>query len=330
MQLLLAPLMGPFHLRYPRYNAVTLRELLAERRPEALALSPLEQGALASSAWQDTPEIALPLAVVPWALRRGLPVYGVHEPSPDPAAPEDFQRYAAEYPQFRTAWLEVEAVLRPLGPLLGERLELKRILEEVMPLLRVHQERREAVFGDGPASDWLRQRARLMAERVLGLPHERVALLASAEHFPFLRDALEGKVAWLEPVALPVSEESRVRSLLDYAFRGDHPDPESLLGQLRELTCAEARYHEANLLLAFDHPAEALMVLERASTGDFSQPYYLPGYLLARLGQLYDLAGRRDAARRAYRGVLALQYAPAEALEAAGKGLETPFRLSAA
>jgi hypothetical protein len=61
---------------------------------------------------------------------------------------------------------------------------------------------------------------------------------------------------------------------------------------------------------------------------DFVEPYYLPGFLLSRLGQLYDLAGRRDAALRAYRGVRALGYAPVEALAAAEDGLQRPFALS--
>jgi hypothetical protein len=74
-----------------------------------------------------------------------------------------------------------------------------------------------------------------------------------------------------------------------------------------------------------DHASEALETLEGAVGGDFSAPYFLPGYLLARLGQLRDLAGEREGAVRAYRGVLALDWVPTEAREAAQAGLETPF-----
>jgi hypothetical protein len=323
MTLLLLPLMGALHLRYPRYNAETLVGLLDAFRPDALALTPLPGDALSDPAWQDTDEIALPLSVVPWALRRGVPVYGVLEPSPDASAQADFRRYAAEYPQLGQAWREAEAHLTPLADLLAEPLELPRVASEVLPLLRAHQEAREATFGDGPATDWLRARAEVMARRIRELPHARVAVLSSAEHLPFLTDALgEAEV----PVdAPPPTEAERARSLLDVAFRGEAQDPGRLLAALREIDHPEARYHEANLLLAHDHPAEALAVLEAASQGDFSRPYFLPGFLLARLGQLYDLAGRRDAARRAYLGVLALAYAPAEAREAAQMGLEQPF-----
>jgi hypothetical protein len=70
--------------------------------------------------------------------------------------------------------------------------------------------------------------------------------------------------------------------------------------------------------------------LEAASAGDFAEPYYLPGFLLCRLGQLYDIVGRREAALRAYRGTLALSYAPVEAATQARAGLAAPFALSPA
>ena len=45
------------------------------------------------------------------------------------------------------------------------------------------------------------------------------------------------------------------------------------------------------------------------------------------MGQLLDLAGERERALRAYRGVLALSWAPEEARAVALAGLKTPFRL---
>jgi hypothetical protein len=125
--------------------------------------------------------------------------------------------------------------------------------------------------------------------------------------------------------ATPPSPAARRRALLDVAWQGEAPDVAGLLAQLREGPEAEARFLEAQLLLAHDHPAEALDVLEQASHGDFREPYLLPGLLLARLGQLRDLAGRRDRALQAYRGALALGWAPAEARAVARAGLEAPF-----
>ena len=330
MRLTLIPLMGPFHLRYPLYNAVSVRDAVAAFQPDAVATSALAPGALDTPRWQDTPEIVLPHTVVPWARRWGIPVYGVHAPSPDPVALDDFRRYAAQYPKLREAVQRVDAKLRPLNALLKQPLTLKRIRQEVVPLLLEQQLFQEETFDDGPGTDWLRERVKKMAGAILALPFERVAVLAGVDHVPFLQAFLEDKVELLEPSTPEPTEETRERSLLDFAFRVDVPEPGPLLAKLREVKATEARYHEANLLTANSHFLEALDVLENASRGDFSQPYYLPGYLLARLGQLYDLANRRDAATRAYRGVLALDYAPQEALETAQAGLKEAFTLTPA
>ena len=322
---ILIPLMGPFHLRFPLYNALSVRDILRDFAPDAVATTALERSAFQTPNWQDTPEIPLPLSVIPWAKRNSVSVYGVFEPSPDPAAEADFQRYLAQYEQTRATVSQLGALLRPLSALLEEALTLTRIREEVVPILREQQEVKEEAFSDGPGTDWLRERTETMAARILALPHERVAVLASVDHLPFLEDALEREAELDVPGEPEPSEEVRERSLLDFAFRGDVNEPGNVIAQLRELQSAEARFHEANLLLANGHTAEALDLLEATSHSDFNEPYYLPGYLLSRLGQLRDLAGERDGALRAYKGVRALAWAPREALEAAEAGLAAPF-----
>jgi hypothetical protein len=330
MQLTLIPLMGPFHLRYPAYNVVTVRDMMAASRPDALVTTVLSSDAFNTPLWQDTLEVALPHSIIPWAKKSNLPVYNVFEKSPDETALEDFRRFAAEYPALTSKMNSVEILLRPLQSLLEQPLTLPRIENEVLPLLRDYQQEREKMFEDGPATDWLHERLKKMAQTILALPHEKITVLASAEHLPFLLDELKNAELKnkLELQATPhveASEESRERSLLDFAFRTDVNEPGNVIAKLKTLQTPEARYHEANLLVANGHVAEALETLERASHSDFSQPYYLPGYLLARLGQLYDLAGNRDAALRAYKGVRALSYAAESALEAATAGLENPF-----
>jgi hypothetical protein len=325
MELFVLPLMGPWHLRYPAYNAVTVRDYLAAVEPEAVAITALPENGMARPDWQDTPEVALPLAVVPWARARNLPLHLVFEPSPDPAAERDFKRYLEAYPQARDRLYEVEAALGPLPGLLEESLDLGRIFSEVVPLLREAQFLKEGYFEDGPGTDWLRARAKTMAGRILAVRADRLAVLASVDHLPLLAEALSNEAEITPIPTVSRSEEARVRSLLDLAFRGDAAEPSNLIAQLRELDLPEARYHEANLLLVHGHIAEALELLEETSRGDFSAPYFLPGYLLARLGQLRDLAGQREAARRAYRAVRALDWAPQEALQAATIGLERPF-----
>ena len=325
MKVTLIPLMGPFHLRFPLYNALSVQDILREFRPEAVATTALEAGAFDTPEWQDTPEIALPLSVVPWTKKQALPLYGVLEPSPDPSAEAEFRRYLSQYAQTRDAISQIDALSRPLQALLQEGLTSKRIREEVLPIVREQQEVKEREFGDGPGTDWLRERVEVMAKRLLGLPHNRIAVLASLDHLAFLEDALRGKDELAMPPEPQATQAVRERSLLDFAFRGEVNEPGNLIAQLRELDSAEARFHEANLLLANSHMVEALDLLEAASHGDFSEPYYLPGYLLSRLGQLRDLVGERDGAIRVYKGVRALEWAPHEALEAAEAGLAAPF-----
>ena len=325
MQVCLIPLLGPFHLRYPAYNSVTVRDMVQASNPDALAITELTADALDHPGWQDTPEIALPLSIIPWAKRQNLPLFLVHEPSPDPKAQADFYRYANEYPQLAQKLSQVNAQLRPLNTLLAETLGPNRIMNEVLPLLRDYQSYREELLEDGPATDWHRSRVETMAERILNIQVERLTVLTGIDQISHLEDALTGHVSFLELPEVASSEESQERSILDFAFRTDVPEPGNVIAKLRTLTSPEARYHEANLLLANAHVQEALGTLEKASQMDFQEPYYLPGFLLSRLGQVYDLVENRKAAIRSYRGVLALSYAPAEALEAAKAGLERPF-----
>jgi hypothetical protein len=325
MQLTLVPLMGPFHLRYPAYNVVMVRDIVVASQSDAIVTTVLQNDDLNTPAWQDTLEVALPHTIIPWAKKRALPVHGVFEPSPDPSALEDFKRFANEYPAARSQMNNVEVLLRPLQALLEHPLTLARIENEVIPLLREYQLEREKVFEDGPATDWLHERTKKMAQKILLLPHEKITVLASAEHIPFLLGELKDKVEFQQAPTIEATEESRERSLLDFAFRSDVNEPGNVIAKLKTIKKSEARYHEANLLVANGHLTEALETLENASHTDFSEPYYLPGYLLARLGQLYDLADKRDAALRAYKGVRALSYAPESALEAADAGLEKAF-----
>lgn len=325
MSVTLVPLLGAWHLRYPVYNAASVLSLVRASRPEIVVPAPLAPGDLETPAWRDTPEIVLP-SVLSWAERQGVKLEPGMPASPDPDAEADFQRYLVGYPQAREQFGGLEALLRPLDELLPQPLTLARIWDEVVPVLETYQREREAAFGDGPGTDWWRERLSELAVRIAGLPETRVTVLAGVEQLPILLEVLREKgAAVTTPKDVPHDETIRERALLDVAFRGDAADPAALLGSLRDVKGAEARFHEASLLLMNGHVAEALERLEAAANGDFSTPYYLPGYLLTRLGQLRDLSGDRDGAVRAYRGVRALDWVPQDAREAATAGLETPF-----
>ena len=335
----LIPLVGPFHTRFPLYNVGHVRELLQSLAPDVVALATLPPGALATPAWRATSEIALPHTAVPWAQRRGVPLAEVGSVPGLPGEPgeagdeEAFVRYLSEFEDGRAHLRQVQAALAPAEELLGRALDLGRVVSELVPALAGYDEARRAIFGEGPGTGWRQARAERTAKRVLALDAAHVAVLAGVDELAAVRAALEPHAQVEVPARQPELSEAamrevRERSLLDVAMRGDVEDPAGLLGQLRALGTPEAGYHEANILLAHGHAAEALEKLVSVATGDFQEPYYLPGFVLARLGELQDLAGDRQAALRAYRGVLALDYAPPEAVETAQAGLERPFSLS--
>ena len=340
----LIPLMGPWHLRHPRWNVVTVRDALDALEPALVWTTALPPDFERDPAWRDTDEIALPWTVAPWATRRGTPLRGIAAPGAEDAP--DFERYLSAYPQARAPLDAAHAALRPLHDVLPMAIDLPRILAEVVPPLADELRLRLEAFGDGPGTGWRMRRARAAAERVAadlrdaaspGLAAspgfaggKRSAVLVEVDLWPALTQALDAAgLAWSPPEPPPVTAGARTRSLLDVAWRGEAEDVAGLLGQLRELDLAEARFLQAQLLLTHDHAAEALEVLEGAANGDFREPYLLPGLLLARLGQLRDLAGRRDRALQAYRGALALDWAPADARAAAEAGLRAPFALPA-
>jgi len=331
----LVPLVGPFHTRWPRYTVVHVREAVKAVAPDVVALAPLAPGALADPAWQDTDEVALPHTVVPWARAAGVAVTEVGlrpgealDPG-DVSASQDLQRFLGQYEAGQARLAQVRASEAPVRRLLESALDLRRVGTELLPAIREHQAERERLLGAGPGTEWLEERAAVTATRALGSGGRRIALLAAVDQVPVLEELLDGRARLVEVPDVDAGEEGRQRALLDVAMRGDAADVDSLLASLADLPQPEARYHEANLHLAAERQEEALASLQRLLRLDFVEPYFLPGFALARLGQVYDLVERRADALKAYRGVLALSYAPAAAVAAATAGLEEPFSLYA-
>ena len=333
MSLVLVPLVGPFHLRFPRYDVVTVRETVARVRPAALATTALHEASeLDDPAWQELEEPALTMELAPWARRAGVAIAPCGVPSPDPEAAASFDRIVGESGPGREALRTIEERREELRDLLSGALDLAGVLGPLEEAVAAYQRERRDAFGPGPGTDWIEERGEAMARRLAEVVarHAPAPVVAALpiDHLPQVRRRLaeHGDLRPVDPEPAPPSAEARARALRDVALSGRYDDPGAVLRNLREQEGPEARWVEAEVLLRHGHPAEALGVLREASRSDFTHPPQLPGWLLARLGQLYDLDGRRDDARRAYRGALALSWAPRAAREAAQAGLERPFR----
>ena len=146
-------------------------------------------------------------------------------------------------------------------------------------------------------------------------------------------DDLPGLLERLPQASLPDAahfapgESSRLRALADRALLlqgGD--DLSALLAALERETGdrltpkAELQYAAAGIHLAVGDLPSARSLLEAAAHG-LTNERSLPGLVLARLGQVRDAQGERDLATRTYRAVLALNFAPKVAREAAQVGL---------
>ncbi|MCH1927209.1 hypothetical protein L6232_20575, partial [Shewanella sp. C31] len=131
--------------------------------------------------------------------------------------------------------------------------------------------------------------------------------MADLLDFPFLADRVPGAL----PGAHAPTEAERERALLDRAWQlKEEDDWAGLLEGLFAIGSPEALDLAAQVYLAAGEWREALGLMEEVFRMDFHHPEDLPGYVLARFGQLLDLAGERERALRAYRGVLALSWAP--------------------
>lgn len=335
----LIPLAGAFHTRWPRYNSVHVRVAASDFDPDVVALS-LPRGAFDTPAWQATDEIALPLSVVPWARQAGVRIelIGIGDDDPDDpgdaGAERDLLRFLDQYDAGRERLALLNEASAPLRELLASPLDARRVIAEALPAVAALQAERARLLEPGPGTGWLTERSALLASRILaaGGPRYapetlgvRVAALVPLDYYPFVAAALEPHAELVPLGDVEAGEEARARALMDLSFQGGGEDPAALLASLAELSEAEARYHEANLLFELGHASEARAKLESLVAGDFSRPYYLPGFALTRLGQLHDLAGDRSAALRNYRGALALDFLPEAAAEAASAGLAAPF-----
>jgi len=327
VELLVLPTLGPLHLIQPRYNALTPLEIIRSWQPDALLLASYSSAGFTDKVWRDEEELAF-FHLVPYAERAGLSVQAIGPENSEllRAEADRFREYLNEMEKGQTYLEEEKAWQRELESVLREPLWPARFRDEVfLSALKRYLKKERGLFGEGPATGFREQRMEHAAEVLAGLPEGRYAVWVDLLDYPALLRRIEASPI---PDHMPTVAE-RERALLDRAWLlNEEDDWGMLLEQLREVGSPEAGYLAAQIYLAAGQVADAAMLLEQISEGDFHEPEYLPGYLLARLGQVRDLLGERERALRAYRGVLALSWAPREAREIAAAGLNSPFRIA--
>ncbi len=283
-------------------------------------LASLSPEALEGGGWRE--EDPLLFHLLPWAEERGVPVVALDGEAHLKAEAEAFREALGQFPGGRPHLEAMAAFDQALLALLKEPLTPEALGSEAfLGRLREVYGGFARAFGEGPATGF---RARRMARVAEALRGKEGAVVAELLDYLFLAEAFPGAL----PKAHEPTEAERQRALLDRAWQlKEEDDWGKLLEGLFALGTPEALYLAAQVYLAAGEWQEALSLMEEVFRMDFQRPEYLPGYVLARFGQLLDLAGERGRALRAYKGVLALSWAPEEARAIAQAGLRAPFRL---
>ena len=331
------PTLGPFHILHPGYNAVTLLELVKAHQPSQILLASYSPDELTRGQWRDNNELSF-FHVLPWAQSTGVPVAALDELSHLKSEADKFREVLGQYPKGQQALAQAadyEAILGAIltTPETPEDFASEATLEALNTYLNGYIN----LFGEGPATGFRKQRLEGVASRVEARPElsrrsqasraESLVILVDLLDYRLLLELLPPATRYLPP-AHSFSEAERQRSLLDRAWRLEESDDwGALLHQLQEVEGPEAMYCAAQIYLAAGQAEDAFNLLEQLVHTDFQYPEYLPGYALARYGQLADVMGQRDKALRAYAAVLALSWVPQEAKEIALAGHKTPFRL---
>ncbi len=324
MPVLIIPTLGGLHLLQPRYNAITLLELTQEYAPEEVWLASYSAEGLRAGTWRGENEVGL-FFTLPWAGRAGVRVLGACDRAEALRGEADkFWAYLSTMSQGKTYLDQRQRIDRVLEQVFTQPLVPEMVgRESFLGALQTHLSEFERIFEEGPATGFRRLRMHQVAQRAAS---RRTVIWVDALDFPALYELLPG--AELPGVHQPGAAE-RERAVLDRAWRLEEGDDwAALLRQLEEIGSPEARFLAAQVYLAAGRLDDSLSLMDELSHLDFQEPAYLPGYVLARLGQLKDLTGDREHALRAYQAVLALSWAPAEAREAAAAGLHSPFSKS--
>jgi len=321
---LLLPTLGPFHIMHPRYNAVTVLELVKAYQPTQILLASYSPDELAAQSWREDNEVSF-FHVLPWAQRVDLPVIALDKLSHLKQEADAFRQALSQYPKGQQILQQLASLEASLSAFLAAPRTLDGLVETLRPVTE-YLEGRARLLGEGPATGFRQERMKAVSDKLLA-SHEPAAVLVDLLDYPVLIDLLPPASYLLLPPHTP-TEAERQRSVLDRAWRLEESDDwGALLQHLQEVESPEAIYCAAQIYLAAGQIQDAFGLLEQLVHSDFQHPQYLPGYTLARYGQLADLMGEREKALRAYAAVLALAWVPLEAREIALAGSKAPLKL---
>ncbi len=314
---LLLPDLGDLLRLSPHYNAATLTEIIRWVGASQVL-------------WASGPDPDHPARDAFGAAR-----LTVHDLSPEWSwAEAEYQQlldFMPQYPQGRERLRAASEAERELAALLTEPMTPARVISaDLMEAARRYHAALAEALGEGPGT---RHQARRLDELAGRLQGRDGLILAALDDLPGLLERLPG-AAVPDLGGFQPGEASRLRALADRAGQlREDDDLEALISALgREggdavTPQAELDYHAGGIFLATGDLESARSFLEKAAHALSDFPRSLPGLVLARLGQVRDAQGDRDLARRSYQAVLALNFAPEVAREAARSGQQTPFLL---
>ena len=238
--------------------------------------------------------------------------------------------FMQQYPQGQARLRRAGQAERELEGLLQGGLTLERLTSaELLAGLAFYHAALAEALEEGPGTRW---QARRLDTLATGLEGKAGVALAALDDLPGLLERLP-QARLPDAASFAPGESSRLRALADRALLlSETDDLSALLAALERETGdrltpkAELQYAAAGIHLAVGDLPSARNLLEAAAHG-LTNERSLPGLVLARLGQVRDAQGERDLATRTYRAVMALNFAPKVAREAAQAGLETAFAL---
>ncbi len=318
------------HARLPIYNAQTVLELIRFQGAERVILTGVTPESWASGAWRDLDNPVL------FALEDArISVTAIAEDWDWADAEQGAMlEFLKQFPLGRERLSAVGAAERELRAALELPQDASGVYSLWLQAVRAYQGQTTAVLEEGPGTAHRSRRIQAVLARLQNL--KDAVVVAPLDDLPAL---LEAGLELPDLDGFQPGEASRFRAVVDRAYRLEPEDDlDGLVHSLLALDAPpntvlarialEARFAASGLYLSVGDLESARDLLEAVSQGQFERPSYLPGFVLARLGQVRDLMLERPQAVAAYRAALALNYLPHEARTVAESGLLEPFRFA--